>query len=79
MNEFKAKIINVEYHKPEYHIIIEIYINNVHDSDAIVNAQDNLSFIEVRDLILNKLHKIKNALDLGAELNSHIGQEIILT
>jgi len=79
MSKFKAKIISVEYHKPEYHITIKIYIDDVLDSDAMVTAQDNLTFVEVRDLVLNKLHEIKNALDLGAELESHIGQEIILT
>ena len=79
MSEFKAKIISVEYHKPEYHITIEIYIDDVHDSDAMVTAQDSLTFIEVRGLVLSKLHEIKNTLDLGAELESHIGQEIILT
>ena len=79
MSEFKAKILNVEYHKPEYHITIEIYIDDVHNSDTMITAQDNLTFIGVRDLVLDKLHEIKNALDLGAELESHIRQEIILT
>lgn len=79
MSEFKAKIIGVEYHKPEYHITIEIYIDDVHNSDTMITAQDNLTFIGVRDLVLDKLHEIKNALDLGAELESHIRQEIILT
>jgi len=79
MSEFKAKILNVEYHKPEYHITIEIYIDDVHDSNTMITAQDSLTFIEVRGLVLDKLNEIKNALDLGAELESHIGQEIILT
>ena len=79
MSEFKAKIIGVEYLKPEYHITVKIYVDDMHDSDAMITAQDSLTFIEVRDLVLNKLHEIKNALDLGAELESHIGQEIILT
>lgn len=79
MVEFKAKIKSVEYHKPEYHITIEIYIDDVYDSDTMITAQDDLMFIAVRNLVLDKLHEIKNALELGAELNSHIGQEIILT
>ena len=79
MSEFKAKIMSVEYHRPEYHINIEIYIDDVHDSDTMITAQDDLTFIQIRDLVLDKLHAIKDALELGAELNSHIGQEIILT
>lgn len=79
MSEFKAKILNVEYHKPEYHINIEIYIDDVYDSETTVTAQDTLAFLEVRNLVLEKLQAIKNALDLGAELESHVGQEIILT
>lgn len=79
MTEFKAKIISVEYHKPEYHINIEIYIDDVYDSETTVTAQDTLTFLEVRNLVLDQLNAIKNALDLGAELESHIGQEIILT
>ena len=79
MAEFKAKIKTVEYHKPEYHITIEIYIDDVYDSETTVTAQDTLTFLEVRNLVLDQLNAIKNALDLGAELESHIGQEIILT
>jgi len=79
MTEFKAKIIYVEYHKPEYHISIEIYIDGVHDSDTMITAQDTCTFLEVRTLVLDQLNAIKNALDLGAELESHVGQEIILT
>lgn len=79
MTEFKAKIQSVEYHKPEYHITIEIYIDDVYDSDTMITAQDTLTFLEVRTLVLDHLNAIKNALDLGAELESHVGQEIILT
>lgn len=78
MTEFKAKIISVEYHKPEYHINIKIYIDNIYDSDTTIHAKDNLTFQEIRNLVLVKLQSIKNALGLGAELNSHVGQEIIL-
>lgn len=79
MTEFKAEIISVEYHKPEYRITIKIYINGVYDSETMITAQDTFTFIEVRNLVLDQLHAIKNALDLGAELESRVGQEIILT
>ena len=79
MTEFKAKIKTVEYFKPEYHITIEIYIDDIYDSETMITAEDTLTFLEVRDIVLDKLHAIKDALELGAELNSHIGQEIILT
>lgn len=79
MTEFKAKIISVEYHKPEYHITIEVYIDDVLNSETMITAQDTLTFLEIRALVLDQLHAIKDALELGAELNSHIGQEIILT
>lgn len=76
--EFKAKIISVEYHKPEYHITIEIYVDEVLDSNVTIHTQDTMTFIEIRTMVLAELQAIKNALELGAELNSHIGQEIIL-
>lgn len=78
MTDFEAKIISIEYHKPEYHITIEIYVDKVLDSEVAIHAQDNLTFQEIRNLVLANLQSIKNALDLGAELNSHVGQIITL-
>lgn len=64
---------------PEYHINIEIYIDGIYNSETMITAPDHLEFVDVKNLVLSKLHEIKNTLSLGAKLNDHIGQNIILT
>lgn len=78
MVEFKAKVISIEYHKPEYHVNIEIYIDGVLNSDTTVNIPDDISIDAAKEMVKDKLREIKASLTLGHQLNTYIEQEIIL-
>ena len=78
MTEIKAKVVSIEYHKPEYHISIEIYIDNALDSETVVTISDYVDINTVKEIVKDKLREIKNALSLGSQLDTYVGQEIIL-
>lgn len=78
MAEFKAKIMSVEYYKPEYHVNVEIYIDNIFNSDAMITVPDNLNIDEAKELVKDKLREIKATFTLGHQLDGYVGQEIVL-
>ena len=65
----------MEYHKPEYHVNIEIYIDNKLDSKTTLHATDTLSIQDVESLIEDQLKAKESALSLGSALNDLIGTE----
>jgi len=78
MVEFKAEIISVRYHKPEYHVNVKIYIDSIYNSDAVITVLDGINIDDAKELVKDKLKEIKASLTLGSQLNGYVRKEIVL-